>query len=416
MTKILHICTWDTDGGAAIAAKRHMEAMRYSGYDSEMLVLLKQSGSKYVHTAVAGKWELMIKRSYFGRRNSRKFEFQDPYADWSFSEYGFDISEHPKVKDADIVILHWINSNFLSIKGIGNLMSKHPNVYWFLHDMWPMTGGCHYTLGCEKFKRGCHRCPMFNNHAGSETDHDASYTQFHLKMKNWVEKGNIKILAPSEWLCNEAKNSKIFGNRSCEVLRNVVPTNIFHPLDKKWARKALNLPEEKKLILFGAASATNAYKGWPYLSEALQSLRSDSVECIVFGNNTDDTSIYSTSLPIHPVGRFKDPLALSVLYNAADVFVTPSIADNYPNVLIEAMACGTPCIGFNIGGIPEIIRDKVSGVIAQEVSCDSLSNAILHFFDSDIERLSKESFDQIQSTNSFDSMKLEYYKVFNQPI
>lgn len=414
--KILHICTWDTDSGAAIAAMRHMEAMRYAGYDSKMLVLLKNSGDANVFSAVDNKWLQLIRRSYYGRRNSSKFEFWNPYADWSYSCFGFDISNHPKVKEADTVILHWVNSNFLSIKGIGNLISRHPNVYWFLHDMWPMTGGCHYALGCEKFKARCQKCPMFNNRSGSDKIKDASYLQFQEKLDNWVARGDIKVLAPSKWLCDEARASKVFANRECRILRNPVPVNIFKPLDKELARKALNLPLDKGLILFGAASATNAYKGWRYLSQALSNMYSSSNGCVVFGNNTNDISIYNTSLPVYPVGKFRDSISLSMLYSAADVFVTPSIADNYPNVLIEAMACGTPCIGFNIGGIPEIINDKVSGIVVNDVSSDSLASAIQSFFEERKESYSIEAYNQIRQNNSYEALRENYNSIFGETL
>lgn len=410
--KILHICTWDTDGGAAIAAVRHCEAMKHAGYESEMLVLLKHSGNLSVFEAISNKIELRVKRSYYGRRNSRQFEHENPYADWSYSVYGFDISKHPKVKNADVVVLHWINSNFLSIKGIGNLMKSHPNLVWYLHDMWPMTGGCHYALGCEKFKFGCKKCPMFNQRSGSNKDKDASYLQFREKINNWSCNGNIRILAPSQWLCDLAKKSLLFKNRECSVLRNPVPTRIFKPLDKTFARHALNLPLNQNLILFGAASATNAYKGWPYLADALKMLRSDATGCIVFGNNSNVTSSYDTTLSVYPVGRYQDPLSLALLYNAADAFVTPSVADNYPNVLIEAMACGTPSIGFKIGGIPEIINDGKSGILANSVSSESLCEAIQRYFKSDIDGMSHESVNQIQKTNSYEAMKAKYIEYF----
>lgn len=376
--KILHVDTSDASGGAAIAAMRHCEAMRAAGIDAQFLCIAPQSQKTFSHGIDSWVSLNRLRQKVFNKLNYIKAKKSSPYASWSVADYGFDISNHPLVLWADEIWIHWVNGGMLSIKSIAKLLRTGKSITWYLHDMWPLTGGCHYSLGCNGFQKKCGNCHLLFNHQGSDRSNDISYQQITSKLKSWTGYNNLKLLVPSKWLADLAKRSALFGNGQTEinVLPNPIDTNLFAPFAKSEARKKLSLPENKHLILFGAHNVNDPYKGMHYLLEALPLLKDFEEECIVFGQSSQALHPDSFPIKIHPVGSVTSAEDLRVIYSAADLFVTPSIADNYPNVLIEAMACGTPCVGFNIGGIPEIIQDGISGLLSPDVSSKTLADAI----------------------------------------
>lgn len=374
--RVLHISFSDKAGGAAIAAFRHNEALNRLGYDSKMLVVDRRSGSKNLFTPAGRPSIIRLKAqvlNFVSGQSVRKFK---PYAAFSNAVLGFNIASEPIVGDADVIVLHWVNAGMLSIKGVEAILKLGKPTYWFLHDMWPMTGGCHYSLECRGYEHHCGKCPLLFNKEGSDKEKDITYHQLGKKLWAWNKYENLRILAPSKWLADCASRSAVFKGHSIEVLRNVVDTDLYKPADKSVARKILNLPQDKKLVLFGADNINSPYKGWSYLKEALSCLNPDEVECVVFGSGDKESFRLESEIKVHSVGRLSDDYTLVLLYNACDLFVTPSIADNYPNVILEAMACGLPCVGFNVGGIPELIQHRHTGFVSNEMSAENLVNGI----------------------------------------
>lgn len=412
--KILHLNLSDKAGGAAIAAFRHNEALNLIGYDSKMLVINKNSKSKSVLQPGGRSSIIKFKSLLYSTLSTRILKHFNPYAVFSKPIKGFNLQNEPAVKEADIIVLHWLGNNMLSIKGIEQILKLGKPVIWFMHDMWPMTGGCHYSLSCNRYETQCHNCPMLYNRSGSPKEKDISYHLLKTKIKRWSQYANLHVMTPSQWLADCAAKSAVFKNHKISVLRNVIDTNTFKPIDKKVSREALNLPLDKKLILFGAESISSPYKGWEYLKKALNDMHDDNVECVVFGNS-DDTSISLDSpIKINYVGRFNDDLSLVMLYNACDLFVTPSIADNYPNVILESMACGLPCVGFNLGGIPEMIQHKITGYISPELSHQGLLNGInwtLH--NSDSKLLSNNAREWVINNSSYQSLAKNLHLIDN---
>lgn len=374
--KILHISFSDKMGGAAIAAYRHNEALNMIGYDSKMLVINKSSKSKSISQPKGKNAVIKFKSSIYSALGARAVKKFSPFATYSKPVAGFNLIEEHVVKDADIIVLHWIGSSMISINGIEKILQLGKPVIWFLHDMWPMTGGCHYSLSCNNYKTECGHCPMLYNHLGSKKQKDISYYLWKKKFDHWSKYDNFSILAPSQWLADCAAESSIFKNHKVQVLKNVINTDTFKPLDQQFARQALNLPLDKKLILFGADSINSPYKGWDYLKKALDNMNDKNVECVVFGNSDDTSILLDSPIKINYIGRLNDDLSLALLYNSCDLFVTPSIADNYPNVILESMSCGLPCVGFNIGGIPEMIQHKTTGYISSDTSDNGLLDGI----------------------------------------
>ena len=236
MAKILHINSADKAGGAAIAAFRHNEALNLIGHSSKMLVIDKSSKTSSV-IQPAGKGALIKLKSllYSGiaGRNIKRFH---PYAVFSNPLTGFNLADEAAVKEADLIVLHWVCNSMLSIKGVEQILKLGKPVIWFLHDMWPLTGGCHYSLSCNRYETECHNCPMLYKRNGSDKRKDISYHLLKKKLKKWSRYDNLRIMAPSQWLADCAARSAVFKNHKISVFRNVINTDIFKPLDKKTAR------------------------------------------------------------------------------------------------------------------------------------------------------------------------------------
>lgn len=375
--KVIHINISDTSGGASIAAYRHFEAMRNAGIDATMLVFEKNKKSNPHIFCVGNKKYAKIKRTIGVHLMRLLLKPFHPWGVFSFPICNFSIAHHPAVKEADIIYLHWI-ADSVSTKEIKRILKIGKPVRWYMHDMNPITGGCHYSMECEQYKTGCTHCPLLN---ARPLGVDLAKIQFKKRIKNWSKFKNLEAYTPSKWLKECAEQSELWKGLKITVFPNVFDTNKFHPVNKTEARNILNINSTRKLILFGAAGVNSPYKGWEYMRNALNKLDSQVYEAIIFGE--EDYQI-SKDLNIHCnfIGYLHDEYSLILTYNAADVFVSSSLADNYPNVIMEAMACGLPCVGFNIGGIPNQIQHKHNGYLAQPKDSESLAKGIQYICES----------------------------------
>jgi glycosyltransferase involved in cell wall biosynthesis len=271
-----------------------------------------------------------------------------------------------------VINLHWVCNGFLKVETLKKL--NRPLV-WTLHDMWPMTGGCHYSAGCDRYQQQCGHCPVLQ----SDRAKDLSFEILRRKARAWNGL-DLTVVAPSQWLANCAQASALFRDCRIEVIANGIDTSLFRPGFKQAARALLNLPSDKKLLLFVAGSTTgDPRKGFRYLVEALDWLQMDGgdrdFELAILGEDAPDTPL---PLPFktHYLGRFSDEAALALVYNAADVFVAPSVEDNLPNTVVEALACGTPCVAFDIGGMPDMVDHLSNGYLAEPFEIKDLAKGI----------------------------------------
>lgn len=270
----------------------------------------------------------------------------------------------------DLIHLHWINSGHVSIREIGVLPKP---VLWTLHDMWPFTGGCHYSEACEAFGKGCGDCPQL----GSGDPGDLSCTIHRTKRRAWAGR-SMTLVAPSRWLAGKARTSTLFGEARIEVIPNGIDTGLFSPGDKRIARQRLGLPQNASLVLFGAVGATaNPWKGYQHLRAAIEHLaaRRSAVEFVVFGDRRPQKESDS-AFKVHYLGSFVDELALSVVYSACDVFLAPSTEDNLPNTVMEAMSCGVPVVAFDIGGISDMVSHGENGFLAPAFQTEQLAEGV----------------------------------------
>lgn len=396
--KIVHINAADCGGGAAIACSRHCEAMIKAGYESCMLVVSKKGHQKFVPHSQWG-WRSLLS-TYYRVMSTKHIKKMNVTGDFSIMHYGLPFHKVQSVKDADVIFLHWVNGNALSIEGVEHILKLNKPTYWYMHDMFPITGGCHHSLSCDGYTMDCGNCPLIN----CDSFKSEAYKQLKQKIKHWSKYNNLEFIAPSEWLADCIKKSVLSQGHKIYVVPNVIDTSIYKPLDID-AKSILGLNQQKKTILFGAASMNSIYKGTKYAHDCLMNLNPDLYEGIVIGTADKD---FLRNLPIKVIetGFLNDDLSLSIVYNACDTFIISSIAENYPNVVLEAMACGKPCVGFRTGGIPDLIHHKETGYLTEEKTADSLLKGIEWLFEESIryEKLSRNARLQILSNNSYEQL------------
>ncbi|RLC04655.1 MAG: glycosyl transferase [Deltaproteobacteria bacterium] len=276
-----------------------------------------------------------------------------------------------EIQEADIVNLHWV-AGAMDYTNAAVALKNTP-VVWTLHDMNPFTGGCHYAGGCLKYKTSCGACPQL----GSDNTNDLSQQIWKQKLEAYKNL-NIHIVALSRWLAGCARESALFSRFPVHLIPNGFPLHIFKPYSKREIRKALNIPESAKVILFGADAVANERKGFRYLLAALNRLslkEGQDAVILTFGRFPENVKI-SSKYPIRNMGLIGDETQIAAIYSVADLFVLPSFEDNLPNTVIEAMACGVPVVGFNIGGMPDMIAHKKTGYLARPGDIDGLVEGI----------------------------------------
>ncbi len=300
---------------------------------------------------------------------------------FSYPVLGSNVTNRDVVKEADVIYLHWVLNGFISIKSLEELAKLGKPIVFIMHDMWTMTGGCHHSFTCEKYKTMCHSCQFFDE----KKKKDLSYKLFHKKLKLFSSFDNFHFVSPSRWLYNCAKESALLKEKPLHHIPNVLDRNIFKPVDKKVAKKMLNIDEHKKVIAFGAASVKSPYKGWEYLklaiNELYQRVNSEDFMVVTFGKSDLDQVNKSIPFETKVLGYLRDELTMSLVYNATDVFIAPSLADNLPYTVFEALACGTPVVAFKTGGIPELIRHKENGYLAERKNATDIVNGISYCLD-----------------------------------
>ena len=408
--KVLIVSTHEKLGGAAIAAHRLMEALNNNGGDAKMLVLNKQSnspsvlrvGNKLMNRArfVMERLTIFIKNGF-----SKKNLF-----DISIANTGVSIINHPAFKQADIIHLHWINQGMLTIKEIGNIISSGKKVVWTMHDMWPFTGICHHAGLCNHFEKECGLCPYLR----TPSEKDISYTTF-LEKQAAYSLGKIHFVACSKWLNELALKSPLTYNHTVSAIPNPINTTTYRPKDKTSLRKLMNLPIDKKIILFAAAKVSDKRKGIDYLIEAskILSKKENNYMFLIAGSNGEQISS-KLALPAKNANYVAQE-EMPNMYNVADVFVTPSLQENLPNTIMESMSCGTPCVGFSIGGIPEMIDHKQNGYIAKYKDAEDLASGLKWILDeTDSTELSEKARQKVMNNYSESQIALRYLEIYKQ--
>ena len=358
-------------GGAARASQRLYSGLRASGIDAHMLVQSKSSRDPNI-IGPTGK----VARGMAALRptlDQLPLFFTRKPIDQFMTGWLPDRIEHMADQvGVNIINLHEIRKGNLRIESLGRLTQP---IVWTLHDLWALTGGCHYDAGCGRYKNRCGNCPLL----AGERERDLSRRVMQRKENAWQET-NLTVVAPSHWIANCARQSTLLASLRIEVIPNGLDITTYRPLAQRQARDWLGLPQERNLLLFLAVNAmSDRRKGFAQLQEALLRLRADSecgsIELMVVGASARDAET-EQPFPTHYLGHLHDDVALALAYSAADIFVAPSLQDNLPNTVMEALACGTPALAFDIGGMPDMIDHQVNGYLAEPRDAASLAGGI----------------------------------------
>ena len=405
--RVLIVNTSERTGGAAVAANRLMKALNNNGAKAKMLVRDKETDALTVVSLPHSprlRWHFLWERLviFYRLHFSRQHLFEIDIAN-----AGSDITKLPEFKEADVIHLHWINQGMLSLKGIRKILQSGKPVVWTMHDIWPATALCHVTLGCERFTAQCQHCRLLPD-GGSSNDFSATVWQRKQRM---LADGSIYFVACSRWLASEAKRSALLKGQKITSIPNPIDTHIYKIGDKQEARR---LPLDKKLILFASQRVTNANKGMDYLIEACRQLQLADIAMVILGGHAEEV-VSQLPLEAYPLGYVNEESRIVDVYQAVDVFVLPSLSENLPNTIMEAMACGVPCVGFKVGGIPEEIDHRQNGYVAEYRHAEDLAQGIRWILsEADYEKLSQNAVQKVMQNYSQQSVALKYLDVYHQ--
>lgn len=354
--KIFHLSHADIGGGAARAAYRIHQALRDEGIDSTMFVN-EAAGGDWTVNGPTGKLNKAFSRirPHVGNLLVKSLRTQNGNLH-SPAVLSSSWVKRINASDADVVHLHWVQGEMLSVADIGRI--KKP-IVWTLHDMWAFCGAEHYTDE-ERWRSGYAAA----NRPDFESGFDLNRWTFARKRKHWHSP--MHIVAPSRWLAGCARESALMRGWPVSVIPNTINTNAWQPIDKVLARKLLHLPPDVPLLLFGAMGGTHEpRKGFDLLQSALNHLRGrlPGLELLVFGQLAPEVAV-DIGFPMHYAGHLHDDVSLRILYSAADALAIPSRQDNLPNTGVESHACGTPVIAFDTCGLPDITSHKETGYLA----------------------------------------------------
>lgn len=414
--RVLIINTTERQGGPAIAAYRLTEALKNNGIKAKMLV--RKKSTMQVTTVMTERsatnrltmlWERLSVSLHTHFRRNRIYAID-------LGHSGGDITGLPEFKQADVIHLHWINGGMLSLSSVEKIIASGKPIIWTLHDMWPFTGICHYAHDCDHYTSHCHDCPQLS----SRKHRDMAYKIFERKTQ-LLRGTNIRFVACSRWLGNMASNSRLLQGKKVTCIPNAINTNLFKPRNKQTCRTSLGLPHDKRLVLFSSHILGDERKGFHYLKESLIRLTSEHAEwkehlgLVLVGKDITPALYQDIPLEVYPLNYIADEKQLVDIYNAVDLFAIPSLQDNLPNTIVEAMACGIPCIGFNVGGIPEMIDHLHNGYVAEYKNVGDFANGI-HWLltEGEYDILSREAARKAANTYGENSIAMKYISIYNQ--
>lgn len=295
------------------------------------------------------------------------------------SVYGADPWRH--LPENDVIHLHWI-LGFLDYRSFFRSLPQGKPVVWTLHDMQAMTGGCAYDNGCDRFAEECGACPQLGSHSASDLTHQIWQRKQSVYSK--LGAAQLHVVTPSRWLHDEVQRSSLLKRFACTTIPNAVDTEIFAPRNRATAREVVGVPQDAKVVLIVADGLHVPRKGLHLLAEALHGIEKErGLFLVSLGPGQPPPMDGISRLQVESISNDR---SLSFVYSAADLFVVPSLQDNLPNTVLESFACGTPAVGFAVGGIPDLIRPGVSGLLAKPRDPQDLRRAMLELL-GDSERL-----------------------------
>lgn len=334
--KVLILSTYEKSGGAAIAANRLMNALNKNGVKASMLCRKNISwGPKALRKqSWTSIWERFI--VWMNNGFSRKGLWAVDIANC-----GQDIFHTKEYQEADVIHLHWVNQGFLSLDAMEKIARSGKRIVWTMHDAWNSLATHHLKINEDNSMQCLSR-------------------KVWKRKKKLYDLDAIQFVTCSKWLQKEAQESALMKDCSILSIPNPIDTSFYKPMEKQEARRVLGLPQDRKLVLFVAQRVDNPFKGMNYLPH-----ENVGWDYVMMGSGEEKIRETLSGAVVHSLGYVTDAERIRLAYSAADAFVLPSLSENLPNTIMESMACGTPCVGFNVGGIPEMIDHEVNGYVAR---------------------------------------------------
>jgi glycosyltransferase involved in cell wall biosynthesis len=380
--RVVHLSIYDDGGGAARDCYLLHRGLRELGHDSSMLVSQSSREDPHVNELVRSlSFVPQVKRlarRWVLQRSAARYTQKRPEGAVYFTDDRSELSSDLmcQLPSCDVFNLHLVGT-FVDLASFFRAVPRQSPVVWTLHDPNPFTGGCHYYDGCRRFNDGCGTCPALGSSSGA----DLSRAIWRRKKSAYshIPEGQLHLVAPSRWLAGEAKKSNLLGRFPVSIIPYGLDTDVFRPRDKLLARQLLDIPVDSRVLLFAAASVRDRRKGFAKLQEALSAISSDSgIHLVSLGRGGSSLNM---GLPHTNLGFIGNDRILSLAYSAADLYVIPTLDDNLPNTVIESLSCGTPVVGFNVGGVPDMVRDGLSGFVVPKDDTAALREAILRIMD-----------------------------------
>jgi glycosyltransferase involved in cell wall biosynthesis len=403
--EVLHLATYESFGGAARASKRIYNALMLQPIFCSMFTMLKTSEDESVFTVQTKDPHAQLKYINELLKSNQKQKLGKNVILESYGEISAGIVDKINAHQATIVHLHWIN-NLLSIEDIGKINKR---IVWTLHDMWPFSGCEHLSYDPNAF--------FYGDSTKVTSTVNQSLETFRLKQEYWYQQ-KFTLVAPSNWLSDCARRSILFNN--CEI--NVIPCPIdytfWSPKNQLNSCVRFNFDKNKKQILFlGQNVIYDSNKGWDLLQEVLLTLFHSSdieFELVVVGHSGEIVS--NCPYKIHSVGEISDDEILVHLYSAVDLLVVPSRFEAFSQVTLEAQSCGLPVVGFNIGGIPDILIYKKTGWISAAFDLIDFSEGIYWILKEEgrAKKLGSEGRKNVIDKFSSERVAQQYYDLYQK--
>lgn len=391
--RVLHVSYSDGGGGASRAAFRIHRALasveNKTGIESHMLVWEAVENDPRVEAISSGRTYAVLGRvARKIARTEKKFLHTENRIIHSTARVPTPTLRRIINSQPDAVLLHWLGNGFLSIKQVGSLSRTGIPIYWVLHDTWAFCGAEHYPNGDadRRFVSGY----WSDNRPEWESGLDINRLTWKRKRRYWVRQ--MGVIAPSRWVGELAGKSALMRDWPVTVIPNPLDVDWWRALGRPEARRQLGIRQDQRVVLFGAMGGeSDPRKGGDLLREALERLsRSmdpgivDDVMVLTFGGR--ESIVRVGGFAVRSLGRLNDD-GLRRVYSAADVMVVPSRMDNLPQTAVEPIVCGTPVVGFRIGGIPEVVTDWNTGRLVEPFSTAELAEAIRWVISNDERRL-----------------------------
>ncbi len=406
--------TYERAGGAARAAHRLHQGLRRIGVDSQLLVQQRFSDDPSVH-GPEGRIAKLVARA-------RPFLDSTPLWGYPARRDGLfspavlpdGLARRVAALGADLVHLHWVAGGFLRVDSLARMGRP---IVWTLHDSWAFTGGCHVPGDCTRYRDACGSCPAL----GSTRERDLSRRLLERKRRGF-DRATPTLVTPSRWLAEAACGSALFRDASIEVIPNGIDLARFKPFDQSTAREFLGLPRDRAILLFGGVgSLSDRNKGFPLLVDALERLGprpgGRDAELVIVGQSRPEPPP-RFSIPVRFIGPLGDEESMALYQAAADALILPSLQENHPNMVIEAMACGTPTVAFRAAGLPDLVEHERTGFLAEPFRSEDLARGITWVLEDEARRrgLGMEARRRAERDHDLEGVARRYLSVYERVV